>query len=444
MKAILLFAQLLFVATTFSYEMNLEKVDLNFFEDLQRSKFSKIESIIKKDPFSKEFLPSNSVAIEVDENEHLHKYIDEIFLEMISTPFGQSLCFGFGDDNEPIRDLLGVQEKTSNIIAKSCYGYLSKKISKSEIANLKPLNKFKKSYVFVFNSKLENQLDSWTSMTNVTYIFVDHLMTRVDLFKRVLHEFYVSYDQKFLFGNQTANYILSSNYKVSSTNYFGRGSQSELKEIAGVHPYPLIKSSFLVMRATLFELWVLNEFQKHKGALKEVNFSKLYDKITNDCESVLEDTMNSLFKYQLHLLPFEYSILPVEIRAYEAQNLLLNEKAPKIISNIFRESKLQLIDLESKDKYSACQYLSIPELGNLSTFYSRGPRPRIKTGWGNSSEAIANDVEIPELNVDLIISNKNYFNNLIDETVDSELILKRKNDFNLDNIENLYKLNEER
>lgn len=444
MKAILILVQLLFVASTFSYDMNLEKVDLNFFRDLQHSRPSETAKTIEKDLLSAEFLPPQSLLIEVSKNLHLQKYIDEVFLEMFSTEMGTSLCPAVGIEKISVQGLLGVHEKTASIIAKKCFDYLSKIVTKKELEAYKGISKFNKSYVFVLNSQLDFPLDSWTSMFNITYIFVDNLMPRIEFFKRILHEFYVSYDQKFLFGKQTYEMMLSDIYKISSKKLFGTGGKSELEKIAGIYPYPLVKNSFLILRAIIFESWVLHEFQKHRGVLKEYDIMGFFEKIETNCEDTLEDVMRSLLDYQIHLLPFEYSILSLEDRALSAQGLIFNEKAPKTISDLFRENKALIKDVKAKRTYSVCQFLVMPQIGNLSTFYTRGPRPRIKTGWGTGSDDRIKEIEIPNLSYEMIRSDKEMFQDFIDENVDSSLILKRKEELNLNEVEKFYKLDEER
>lgn len=432
------------ISMAYSYEMNLDKVDYNFYRDLSRAHASPLSVVIEKDLLSRELFSENSIAIEVSNNPQLQVYIDEVFLEMFSTEMGQSICLAISVDANNIKNSLGVGRDTSIKISKICAEALKKMDSQ---AIEKGVSKFSpKNYVFVLNSKQKRPFESWTSMFNVTYIFVDKVMTRLNFFKSIIHEFYVSYDAKFLFGKGTANIYFNDYFKLTTTNLFNAGLESALDQIAGIYPYPILKNSFLVIRATIFETWVIHEFQKHRNELKDAKIYEYLTKFDTHCEDILEQTMEELLEYQVDLLPFEYSILSEneKIELAKFNGIIVNEKGPKIFSDLFRKSKLRVKDNIKKRKLSICQFLIFPQIGNLSTFYTRGPRPRIKTGWSGSGDKKIGDIDLSEVFIDQNFEDKELeLEKFIKIKTNKSNIYIKDNKIFENHIENLYKTDEE-
>lgn len=432
------------ISMAYSYEMNLDKVDYNFYRDLSRAQSSPLSVVIEKDLLSRELLNENSIAIEVSNNPQLQIYIDEVFLEMFSTEMGQSICLAIGIDAPSIEGSLGVGRETSLKISKICSQALSEMKSAaiengvSKIAG--------KKYVFILNSNQKRPFESWTSMFNVTYIFVDKVMTRLNFFKSIIHEFYVSYDAKFLFGKATANMYFDDTFKLTTTSLFNAGLEDSLNELAGVYPFPILKNSFLVIRATIFETWVIHEFQKHRNELKDAKIYEYLENFDTQCEDILEQTMEELLEYQVDLLPFEYSILgekeKLELATYNG--IIVNENGPKIFADLFRKTKLRVKDKLKKRKLSMCQFLIFPQIGNLSTFYTRGPRPRIKTGWSGSGDKKIGDIDLSEVFIDQKFEEEdlNLEKFIKRKTNNSNIYIKDSKSFE-NHIESIYKMDEE-
>ena len=94
---------------------------------------------------------------------------------------------------------------------------------------------------------------------------------------------------------------------------------------------------------------------------------------------------HSLIEHQPLFLPVEYMITTPEQSRQLVPHLYLNEQQIDTELEFIESKKLSLQHRETKTQVSLCKFLSIPQMSGYGSFYSRGPRPRVKGGWGGSS-----------------------------------------------------------
>lgn len=108
-------------------------------------------------------------------------------------------------------------------------------------------------------------------------------------------------------------------------------------------------------------------------------------------------------------MPVEYQILTKENRrAMLASYYILEEKIP-LVMQAFQESPIRIRDT-NKVEMPLIDWLMTPSIGPQSTFYSRGPRPRVGGGWGEveseKKEAVIPDREITDEELDAWIARR--------------------------------------
>ena len=241
-----------------------------------------------------------------------------------------------------------------------------------------------KKYFLILDPDKKSEVQSWTTMSNETYIWVDSELN-LDLLKKILaHEIAISLDAKF---NMTwSNYVVYQNYLEGKDKdpvvyiYLDQMTKTEknLMKAFQLASQSSVALSFATLRALTFEKYLegrpFSATEDHK--LCADKFRKLYT------------------FFNEHPSNFEKS-------SASAEEILMNSIA-NMTEGLYSKMDLDiewLLDPSLKmtrTEETFCQYMAKPALSTKAQFslYAKGPRPRVIGGWDkigtNNQEQIQN------------------------------------------------------
>lgn len=232
-----------------------------------------------------------------------------------------------------------------------------------------------KKYFLILDADKKSQVQSWTTLSNKTYIWVDSGLN-IDLLKKVLaHEIAISLDAKF---NMTwSNYVVFQNYLEGKDKdpvvyiYVDQMTKVENKLMKAFQSanQPSIALSFATMRALAFEKYIegrpFSAVEDHKLCAEK--FRRLYAFFSehpsdfNQISVSAEDTLLNLIA-NMH-----------------------NDIYPSVNSDF--EWLLDSSFMMTRTKETFCQYMARPALSTKAQYslFANGPRPRVIGGWDKIS-----------------------------------------------------------
>lgn len=362
---------------------DVHKVDIDFYKELKQAKEVSFEIATNQAPLSKELIPDDSSFFDPKNNLFLQELIDETFETIFITENQENFLCEVSSSIGQVIKLTGVSSKSAEKIYEHCENdnYFNPKAEISRVS---------KDYIFVLTKNKYEHFDSWTDMLGKTFVFIDRPMTKVEFMKAIIHEFFISLDMKLLLSNQKAfaldnnprlitffEYLTNDEYSFKNDKLFNRGAKKEFMDLLGLYPMVLLKFGFSAIRSMYFE-----ELTLRQAGIKT---NEIIEYIESDqCHKVFKDVSNGLFDYQDYLVPMHFLIVSPQERRYLARDHYFNREQLKKLQEYFVDQAPSLKNKKTKEKISACTYLSRPVIGNLSTFYNRGPKPRIKGGWSKT------------------------------------------------------------
>lgn len=304
----------------------------------------------------------NSVL--VTENSEMQKHIDNAMYEIFNSSFKRNLCQIYGTSLS-IMYSLGTSADAAVQIAQLC--------PKDQQA---PLPKhFRKQYYISFEPV--PGLESWTDLSNRTFIFVDKSLNKDKLKSILLHELAISTDSKS--GLMFSTYLMMSqrgksvgNFQVITLN----DNDPELQRLSpafNIAAWSPIAITFATMRAFNLEAAFLEQrFESDKHG---------------QCVKIFKETFEIVRK--IPQAPAAEDISKITAMLISAIDERSNAKSPaeieQDIEHILQED-LKLKDING-DNVSFCQFMARPLLTSRTAYnlFANGPRPRLTGGSGGQS-----------------------------------------------------------
>lgn len=350
-------------------------------------------------------LDSEMVFYSARQTEAVQTAIDKVTIKIFQSQGRmQAFCTVLGDHPLTHKNLLGLSEKAAHVTADLCAKMLGGQRDNSERRY-----KFPKRYVFVFNVPESHPLQSWTNFSNETYIFFESQLSEPELAARILHELAIMTDAKQGLSMTTFPMLMESyGFKAYSKN--GNLDENIQRLVLG-HSVPLIRFAFAIVRAAAVEEIILKQIYG-TDVMTKISNPELFKLIQKtNYRGAVELVMRESLPYQRFHLSLEHSILyPALGDQYFEKFYLKESQISEVLNN------LEKFDLYFKHKkflsqeYNTRQWLTLPMIGPESIFYTRGPRPRVGGGWGNSAQKKASSLTKPPNTsgrVDVLLNFKN-------------------------------------
>lgn len=361
----------------------LEEIDYFFFDQLLKSKeykLDKAERIISKSVFS-----PDAKFFAAHENSYLQSFIDKSVTRIILNDVGINFCLLYKDNVQVIKDATAVSLPSAQYIASQCKRMIianyDEKFFNKLISRSKPFNR---KFIFVIGENENKPLKSWTSLMNTTYLIFENAEPTIEIYKRIIHELYIVHDHYSTLGKGPYDSISREQFKITNNKPFSLGVKKDLNQVLGILPTPLIRFNFTIARAHFFEDMTLE-------AIYELNQMKAPQKFKNiqteNCWEYVRKQGTSLLDYQYLFLPFQYLIEEEEVTRLLVPGYYLSEQAFNQTLDYIIDRKLNFQDRSTKESKNTCEFLLTPMMSNVGSFYSRGPKPRIKGGWTGSDNS---------------------------------------------------------
>lgn len=364
-------------------DSNLEKTDYSFFNQLLNSKeyqIDKAERIISKSVFS-----PDAKFFAAHENTYLQSFIDKSVTRIILNDVGINFCLLYKDDVQIIKNATAVSRPTAQYISSQCKRMIIAEYGEEYFNKITPESKpFQRKFIFVIGENENKPLKSWTSLMNTTYLIFEKTEPTIEIYKRIIHELYIVHDHYSTLGKGMYNSISEEQFKVTNGNLFSVGVKKDLDQVLGLLPLPLIRFNFTIARAHYFEdltLEAIYELNKMDVPLQYKNIQ------TDNCWEYIRGQGTLLLDYQYLFLPFEYLIEEEEITKLLVPGYYLSEQAFNQTLDYIIDKNLSFEDRLTKESKNTCAFLITPMMSNVGSFYSRGPKPRIKGGWTGSDNS---------------------------------------------------------
>jgi len=364
-------------------DSSLEMIDYSFFNQLLNSKeyeIEKSEKIISKGVFS-----PTAKFFAAHENAYLQSFIDKSVTRIILNDVGINFCLLYKDDVQIIKNATAVSHPTAQFISSQCKRMIIANYGEEYFNKITPESKpFHRKFIFVIGENENKPLKSWTSLMNTTYLIFEKTEPTIEIYKRIIHELYIVHDHYSTLGKGMYNSISKEQYKVSNGNLFSIGAKKDLEEALGLLPIPLIRFNFTIARAHYFEDLTLD-------AIYELNQMDAPQQFKNiqavSCWEYIRGQGTLLLDYQYLFLPFQYLIEEEEITKLLVPGYYLSEQAFNQTLDYIIDKNLSFQDRSTKESKNLCEFLLTPMMSNVGSFYSRGPKPRIKGGWTGSDNS---------------------------------------------------------
>ncbi|MGI4992107.1 hypothetical protein ACRXCV_05730 [Halobacteriovorax sp. GFR7] len=333
---------------------------------------------------NREVFADDAKIYAVKDNSYLQSFLDKAVANIFLNEAGKDFCLMFKDNAQAIRSATAVSIKMSEYLAKKCHSMIIKVYGKNFFDELSiQVKPFKREFYFVIGENKRKPLKSWSSMTNDTFLIIEGVEPVIEIYKRIIHELYITYDHKSVLGRGQYNLIRDKDYKIKNGKMFSIGAKDDLDKVLGIIPYPLIRFNFSITRALAFENIILNSMFKMRRETLPYEF---INDLGNSCQEYISKQGELLLDYQYLFLPIQYIIETEEMtKQLVPEYYLTKDKLEEKLDLIF-EKELTIVNRETKKKYSLCEFLADPQMSNVGSFYSRGPRPRIKGGWSGSDD----------------------------------------------------------
>jgi hypothetical protein len=302
-------------------------------------------------------------------------FIDQAFLDLFPTSIGSLTCGIIPSNPLLIQNQLGLSLKAAKQVVEICHAK-NIAMADSSVPNLR----ISKHYLFVFNIPQNFPIQSWTTMNNDTFIFFEGPLTKEDIYARIFHEFYMTYDNMLLFSRQTLPLYFAPTGPFS-TSGASLSRNSPADKIIGLIPMPALKFALATLRAIQFESACIEDVFGASGSAAMANQDVLLLLKKKDFANALRLTLKALIPLQDYLLPAEYLIIPARDRMTMIPNYYIDENGGEQLVQMLNTSKLKIHFPNHGKKVSFIEWLMTPNIGISSSFYTRGPRPRIGIGW---------------------------------------------------------------
>lgn len=381
---------------------DLLKLDENFYRNFKNAKVGTIEraELIQ----TRNVLSHNVKGYRPKDNPFLQRFIDEATIRIFLTDYGLNFCLILAADKEAIQSQTAVSNDVATFLSKECRARLiEENLEIPQKARSKPMPR---EYLFAIGEHPKRPLKSWTTLTNHTFLMIDHATPPIEIYKSIIHELYIVFDHKAVLGSGQSNLVDTGRYNITTDELFSFNAASKLDKALGIVPYPLIRFNFAITRAQRVEDLIISDIFKHDGVELPIEKTN-YLGSKKSCWELIDEQALSLLDYQVAFLPAHYVILTeAESKILAAGYYLTKEEYETKVAEI-RNFKLLLVDKESKVARDFCQYMSEPLISDFGSFYSRGPKPRVKSGSTGSGQTqlytekyIQDDIQAEDIEID--------------------------------------------
>lgn len=361
-----------------------QSFESRFYADLAKAPYQTLESFGQIDPtflvLSRDILDFKMEFREARSSAKLQAVIDKAMVQIFHSKSGRAFCSVYGHTAPILEAQIAVSPSAAKQISELCLE------SHPDVAGgvFKPMPK---KFYFVTNIPAATPFYSWTSWSNESFIFFEEQISEEELTARIIHELTVASDVKILLATSTVDSISESyGYKMKN-GFMNMGSQESVRETIGAMPFPAMKFAAVALRAMVVESLIIEDVFGKAGLYKLKNPEMFSLLKSRQYEKALRQMAKAMLPLQDYLLPVEFSIAPPrERRAIVAalgETLYINEKIVNLIVDNIVNSKISFES--SRGTVDLLPWLISPMIGTQSSFYSRGPRPRIGPGWSKET-----------------------------------------------------------
>jgi hypothetical protein len=277
--------------------------------------------------------------------EALH-IIEQVYFKLFQSPTMRSLCLAATNgEAKYFKQIFGLNENTSEPLLKQC----QEKKSSEDGKFIYRGSQTQRKYFLVLSPKDDFKFDSWTNSINSTYITLPAGDINFERYARILiHELAMVLDSKTSWG-------VDGNFESPKL------SNDSLCEV-----YPVVKNQFIKnATSTLRALQIENKILSELGYKVNLSSSKsCVQNVTDVSQSIL--AISSVFDLEAQF-------------ARSSVERLCGHQNQTFADLITKMSKVK-INVQKKE-ISLCEFLITPDLSNINTHESGGPRPRIGGGW---------------------------------------------------------------
>jgi hypothetical protein len=285
----------------------------------------------------------------VKKQSRTQELIDQVVEDIFNSPLKETLC-GTYRDSFSLSFAMGVTSATAKRIYESC-----PKVNFSKTPLIKG---FQKIYYINVDEKNSLAIDSWTTNSNKTFLFLTKNSSLEELKQMLVHEMAISMD-----GKSSLNVF---RYKGLENISSETQIDGNLEDALSFSMYKSVAYSFAAMRA--------------------FNVEKLVDGIkTSDDHASCTDKFLKI----LNLFDKQYSTYNFDNRLTDIIDVALDSSYDASVTDRPRNFNSQLKKILSEKlvagkerKQTFCQYMATPFFSTNynSVFHASGPRPRIGGG----------------------------------------------------------------
>ncbi len=325
----------------------------------------------------------NDEAYLVLPGSELQKSIDQAIGEIFKSNIGIGLCTAFQNEKMLFYGLGVSLEKASEIIKNCKFSYRATVVPKL----------FKKRYYVIPNFDMKIDVQSWTTLDNKTYLWLDPTMSTKTLKDILSHEIAIALDGKMnMFWTTYLKYeaMQKASARGKSVDvyiYFNKDSmttqEKSLMTAFNISGGNSLKLAFATLRAFSFEEMIENQAPRqitdHKSCAERL--TSLYDYFSKNIK-FFQETKMSLVDY------------------------IVTGSLSDQISNNFNQDRNQEEDFKfisssglkmPNSRQTFCQYMATPILSARTvdtlfakgprprTLFAKGPRPRVVGGWDKTT-----------------------------------------------------------
>lgn len=312
---------------------------------------------------------NESSIYEIEPNTQIHAEIDRIYEKIFSSHVKEALCKLFPSSNS-LAHSLGIGFESAARINKACYVGALKAVSPIFVPGSRNSKIFEKRYFLVKSTGKGENIQSWTTYDNKTFLWMFPGITEKDLQNVLAHELAIAMDAK-------SGILLTSYFEFQNLNSLKTADGTvivtvpktldprveKLRRWFNFSLDPAVNLAFKVMRAFNFENYVNGT--PSLTSLSHAQCRKVFEKSLKfylDNEKVFKEPIDSFWGGWVEVLSHKgdwssFRSLVQEIMSDETQ-------------------------MPHDPMLTFCQYMALPLLTNKSyhSFMSNGPRPRVGGG----------------------------------------------------------------